>query len=101
MAVASTKSPGNPVRMAFDAAFDVTGLAILLGCVLAIAWRIRVNALPERKFSDTPTTLFLLLVVAGNETTRQAIAHGMNALIEASSRAYRQRMERWVDGALE
>jgi nitronate monooxygenase len=26
---------------------------------------------------------------------------GMNALIEASSRAYRQRMERWVDGALE
>lgn len=27
-------------------------------------------------------TMFLLLVVAGNETTRQAIAHGMNALIE-------------------
>jgi len=27
-------------------------------------------------------TMFLLLVVAGNETTRQAIAHGMNALME-------------------
>ncbi|MSO94570.1 MAG: cytochrome P450 [Thermoleophilia bacterium] len=27
-------------------------------------------------------TMFLLLVVAGNETTRQAIAHGMNTLIE-------------------
>jgi cytochrome P450 len=27
-------------------------------------------------------TMFLLLVVAGNETTRQAIAHGMDALIE-------------------
>jgi nitronate monooxygenase len=26
---------------------------------------------------------------------------GMNALIEASSRAYRERMERWIDGALE
>jgi len=26
---------------------------------------------------------------------------GMNALIEASSRAYRERMDRWVDGALE
>jgi cytochrome P450 len=27
-------------------------------------------------------TMFLLLVVAGNETTRQAIAHGMSALME-------------------
>ena len=27
-------------------------------------------------------TMFLLLVVAGNETTRQAIAHGMHALVE-------------------
>ena len=27
-------------------------------------------------------TMFLLLVVAGNETTRQSIAHGMHALIE-------------------
>ena len=34
--------------------------------------------LSEREFD----TMFLLLVVAGNETTRQAIAHGMHALIE-------------------
>lgn len=36
------------------------------------------DRLTEREFD----TMFLLLVVAGNETTRQAIAHGMQALIE-------------------
>ncbi|MBD0289724.1 MAG: cytochrome P450 [Thermoleophilia bacterium] len=34
--------------------------------------------LSEREFD----MMFLLLVVAGNETTRQAIAHGMHALVE-------------------
>ena len=34
--------------------------------------------LTEREFD----TMFLLLVVAGNETTRQSIAHGMQALME-------------------
>jgi cytochrome P450 len=34
--------------------------------------------LTEQEFD----TMFLLLVVAGNETTRQAIAHGMQALVE-------------------
>src|SRR3954453_4114461 len=34
--------------------------------------------LTEREFD----TMFLILVVAGNETTRQAIAHGMLALME-------------------
>lgn len=56
--------PGHPVRLAFDFVFDFTGLMILSGCLLALAFRASVNARPERKFTDTPTTLFLLFVVA-------------------------------------
>lgn len=58
------REPGNPVRLLFDFAFDLTGLMILAGCMLALAWRIHVNRRPERKYSDTPTTVFLLLVIA-------------------------------------
>jgi cytochrome P450 len=36
------------------------------------------NRLTEREFD----TMFLLLVVAGNETTRQSIAHGLQALMD-------------------
>ncbi len=36
------------------------------------------NRLTEQEFD----TMFLLLVVAGNETTRQSIAHGMQALMD-------------------
>jgi hypothetical protein len=57
------REPGHPVRVAFDFAFDFTGLMVLAGCILALFWRWRVNATPERKFADTPTTVFLLLVV--------------------------------------
>ncbi len=46
------------------------------------------DRLTEREFD----TMFLLLVVAGNETTRQAIAHGMEALIERP-----ELMEQWRD----
>jgi len=53
----------HPVRLAFDFAFDFTGLMMLAGCLLALAWRVRVNATPERKYADTPTTVFLLVVV--------------------------------------
>jgi cytochrome P450 len=48
------------------------------------------RVLTEREFD----TMFLLLVVAGNETTRQSIAHGMLALIE-----HPQAMERLRDDA--
>lgn len=57
------REPGHPVRLAFDFVFDLTGLMMLVGCVLALVWRAMVNATPERKYADTPTTLFLLFVV--------------------------------------
>ncbi len=71
--------PGNAIRLAFDVAFDLTGLMVLVGCLLALAWRIRVRGRPERKFSDTPSTLFLIAVVASGfvvEGLRLALAPG-------------------------
>ena len=55
--------PGHPVRLAFDFAFDLFGLMVLVGCILALIWRFSVNQLPEKKFADTPSAIFLLLVV--------------------------------------
>ena len=57
------REPGHPVRLAFDFGFDFTGVMVLAGCLLALVWRVRVQGTPEQKFSDTPTTLFLLFVV--------------------------------------
>jgi hypothetical protein len=57
------REAGHPVRLAFDFAFDLTGVMILLGCLLALAWRASVGNRPERKYSDTPMVVFLLLVV--------------------------------------
>jgi cytochrome P450 len=54
--------------------------------------------LSEREFD----TMFLLLVVAGNETTRQAIAHGMLALMEHRDEWRRLQEDRellWRSGA--
>jgi len=38
-------------------------MMIVVGCLLALGWRVAVNATPDRRYSDTPTTLFLLFVV--------------------------------------
>lgn len=57
------REPGHPVRLAFDFAYDFTGVMILLGCLLALAWRASVRGRPERRFSDTPMVVFLLFVV--------------------------------------
>ena len=53
----------HPVRLAFDFVYDFTGLMVLVGCVLAIGWRIAVQGTEEQKFTDTPTAVFLFLVV--------------------------------------
>jgi nitrate reductase gamma subunit len=57
------RAPNHPIRLAFDVAFDVTGLMMLTGCLLALGWRIAVNGTAEQKFADTPTAVFLLFVV--------------------------------------
>ena len=57
------REPDHPVRLAFEFVFDVTGLMIVVGCALALVWRAMVNGRPERKYSDTPTAVFLLFVV--------------------------------------
>ena len=68
---------GHPVRLAFDVAFDVTGLMMLVGCMLALVWRVMVSGTAEQKYTDTPTALFLFLVVVSGfvvEGMRIAIA---------------------------
>lgn len=57
------REPEHPVRMTFDFVFDFTGLMVIAGCLLALAWRWTVGNGPDRKYADTPTTLFLLFVV--------------------------------------
>ncbi len=57
------RQAGHPVRMAFDFAYDTTGLMMLIGCVLALYWRWTVRGLPEQKYADTPMVLFLGFVV--------------------------------------
>ncbi|MEP6657614.1 MAG: respiratory nitrate reductase subunit gamma, partial [Betaproteobacteria bacterium] len=57
------REPGHPVTLTFGFVFDFTGVMIVAGCLLALGWRVAVNARPERRYSDTPTTVFLLFVV--------------------------------------
>lgn len=54
----------HPVRLAFDFAFDLFGLMVLAGCVMALVWRVMVNGTEQQKFTDTPSAAFLLFVVA-------------------------------------
>ncbi len=54
--------PEHPLKLAFDLAFDLTGLMLLVGCLLALVFRVMVNGKTEQKFTDTPTTVFLLVV---------------------------------------
>lgn len=57
------RSGTHPLRLACDFAFDITGLMMLIGCVLALFFRLRVAGTPDQKFTDTPTAVFLLAVV--------------------------------------
>jgi nitrate reductase gamma subunit len=73
------REQGHPVRLAFDLAFDVTGLMVMTGCVIALAWRFAVRNKPERKFADSPMAAFLLFVVVSGfivEGWRMALAPG-------------------------
>jgi nitrate reductase gamma subunit len=64
--------PGHPLRAGFEFAFDFFGMMILLGCLLALIWRWRVNGTDAQKYSDTPTVLFLLIVVVSGFTLEAA-----------------------------
>jgi hypothetical protein len=54
---------GHPLRLAFDFAYDAFGLMSMLGCMLALIWRVIVNGTDQQKFTDTPTALFLFFVL--------------------------------------
>jgi|GEM_PF-196221 len=54
--------PGHPVRLAFDIAYDLTGMMIVVGCILALIFRVMVNGQDDQKYTDTPTAMFLLFL---------------------------------------
>ncbi len=67
----------HPVRLAFDFAFEFFGVMVLVGCLLALMWRIKVSGTVEKKYSDTPSVVFLFLVVLSGfllEGSRLALA---------------------------
>ncbi len=53
----------SPLRLGFDIAYDLTGLMVLVGCLMALGYRVVVNGKEAQKYTDTPTTIFLLFVV--------------------------------------
>lgn len=54
--------PAHPLKLTFDLAYDLTGLMILVGCFLALVFRMIVRGKEAEKYADTPTSLFLLVV---------------------------------------
>jgi nitrate reductase gamma subunit len=78
--------PGHPVRLAFDFAFDITGLMMIVGCVLALVFRISAHGTPEQKYTDTPSAFFLLVVVlSGFFVEGMRIAGSINLSHHAAS----------------
>ncbi len=57
------REAGHPLRLAFNFAFDFLGLMVLIGCAMALGWRIMVNGTERQKYTDTPAALFLFFVV--------------------------------------
>ena len=55
--------PGHPVPITFGFLYDFFGLLVVIGCLIALVWRATVHGTDEKKFSDTPTVLFLLFVM--------------------------------------
>lgn len=55
--------PDHPVRLTFGFLYDFFGLMVVIGCILAIGWRISVQGSDDKKFSDTPTVWFILFVM--------------------------------------
>ena len=60
---ASLWAEAHPLRLVFDLAFEIFGLAVLVGCFMAFLWRWTVRGSEDEKYSDTPTALFLFVVV--------------------------------------
>ena len=54
--------PAHPLKLTFDLAYDLTGLMVLVGCILALVFRVIVRGKEAQKYADTPTSLFLLVV---------------------------------------
>jgi len=52
----------HPIRLTFDFIYDLTGVMIVVGCVLALIYRVIVNGTENQRYTDTPTTIFLLVV---------------------------------------
>lgn len=46
---------GHPVRLGLDFAFDFSGLMMLVGCLTAFYWRLRIDGTEEKKYTGTPT----------------------------------------------